>query len=368
MIAIGLMSGTSCDGLDCALIDIQGFGMETKVKLLDFRIYPYSDELRRDLLQICDGESRNAAHLSRMNFLLGMIFADACKQIMKANRLEKVDFVGSHGQTIFHEPDGTMFLGRKVCSTFQIGEPSLINEALRCPVVSDFRVRDVAAGGQGAPLVPYTEYLLYHSDKESLALLNLGGIGNITYMAKGCRLDEVFAFDTGPANMLLDSLAATRGLAYDDGGRIALSGKSDEKLLQRLRSLDSNYYKKPPKSTGRELYSYDFLSRALEGSLLSFEDKMASLAQYTCDCVFKALEDSKPDRLLVSGGGAHNLYILKALEKGLPGCTIEANELADSKEAVAFAVLANERLHNKPNTALGATGAMHQVVMGKVSV
>ena len=186
-IAIGLMSGTSADGIDAAVVELRGCGTDTRVRQLGFITLPFSDEARQKILQVAGGAPLDSREICLLNFYLGDLSADACLEACRAAGIQPgdVDFVGSHGQTIWHEPVGADYLGRKVRATLQIGEPSLIAERLGCPVVSDFRVRDMAAGGLGAPLVPYTEYLLYREEHRTVALQNIGGIGNITVLPAG---------------------------------------------------------------------------------------------------------------------------------------------------------------------------------------
>ncbi|MEE1462679.1 MAG: anhydro-N-acetylmuramic acid kinase, partial [Ruthenibacterium lactatiformans] len=222
-LAIGLMSGTSADGIDAALVEISGCSTDTRVRLLSFLTLPFSDAARARILRVAAGDFGGTEELCLLNFYLGELSADACEAVCVQAGVapDKVSFVGSHGQTVFHAPDAREYLGRLVRGTLQTGEASVIAERLGCPVVSDFRVRDMAAGGLGAPLVPYTEYLLYRDAQRTVGLQNIGGIGNITVLPKGCSLNDVFAFDTGPGNMVMDALAArlTEGKArFDDGG------------------------------------------------------------------------------------------------------------------------------------------------------
>ncbi|MBQ7520596.1 MAG: anhydro-N-acetylmuramic acid kinase, partial [Clostridia bacterium] len=203
---IGLMSGTSADGMDAALTEITGFGLSTKVKTLAFVSLPYSEDVRGEILRLASGGSGGSRDLCLFHFFLGEISLDACRAVCGQAGIdpETVDLVGSHGQTLYHVPSAETYLGRPVRGTLQLGEASVIAEGLGCPVVSDFRVRDLAAGGQGAPLVPYTEYLLYRREDETVGLQNIGGIGNITVLPRGGRMEDTFAFDTGPGNMVMD--------------------------------------------------------------------------------------------------------------------------------------------------------------------
>ena len=253
-IAIGLMSGTSADGIDAAVVELRGCGTDTRVRQLGFITLPFSDEARQKILQVAGGAPLDSREICLLNFYLGGLSADACLEACRAAGIQPgdVDFVGSHGQTIWHEPAGADYLGRKVRATLQIGEPSLIAERLGCPVVSDFRVRDMAAGGLGAPLVPYTEYLLYREEHRTVALQNIGGIGNITVLPAGGALADTLAFDTGPGNMVIDALAArvTNGaLRYDDGGKLARQGQVSAELLRYLVDSDDYLRLAPPETT-----------------------------------------------------------------------------------------------------------------------
>lgn len=381
-LVIGLMSGTSGDGIDAALVEISGWGLSTRAKLLDFYCLPYDEEVRGRILAAAGGDYGGSAELCRMNFFLGSLFAEACLRLCEQAGVapREIDLIGSHGQTVWHEPRPEPYLGKTIPSTLQIGETSVLAEALGCPVVGDFRVRDVAAGGQGAPLVPYTEFLLYRDPARTVALQNIGGIGNITLLPRGGGLSDLLAFDTGPGNMVLDALVSrmTGGAArYDDGGRLAAAGRVSEALLGRM--LDDPYLSlAPPKTTGRERYGAAYVDDLWEqGRALSLSpaDLLATATRFTAETIRQGVErfcTPRPDRLIVGGGGSHNPVLMRHLADCLPGCEVVANEAlgrnSDAKEAVAFAVLANEALHASPNNAPRATGAPHPVVMGKITL
>jgi anhydro-N-acetylmuramic acid kinase len=380
-LAIGLMSGTSLDGMDAVLVEIEGAGLSICVKFLDFLTLPYNDELHSILIKAVMGEEGGSRLICDLNFLLGEIAAEACLELCRKAgiRLEMIDFVGSHGQTVFHQNEPVSFAGRPIRGTLQIGEASAISEKIGCPVVSDFRVRDMAAGGQGAPLVPYTEYLLYRDKSKTLALQNIGGIGNITLLPAGCDVADIVAFDTGPGIMVIDAVARTLlRTPWDDEGRNAAAGKVNVGLLEWMFAFDKDYLeKRPPKSTGRERYNDGFvrmlLSRAREDSLAT-NDILATVTRYTAETISLGTEKfcaPSPEELYVSGGGLHNKTLMAAIRESLPGCAVRSgDELgipADAKEAVAFAVLANETIFGLCNNAPSATGASHPVVMGKIS-
>lgn len=380
-LVIGLMSGTSCDGIDAVLTEIRGSGIHTRLRELCFCFTPYTEEIRSRILKVANGNTDSTDELCQLNFALGHLFAEATLALIRKAGIAPadVDIVGSHGQTIWHIPTDRQFLGYLGKSTYQIGEASLIAEAVGCPVVSDFRVRDVAAGGLGAPLVPYTEFILYRRDDENIALQNIGGIGNITFIDSSASLDDVYAFDTGPGNMLIDAVVkhVTEGRqSYDKDGLLASGGKIDEGLLVLL--LDDEYYSRPlPKTTGREKYDSAFVSRITDycrQHSVADLDMVRTVTRLTAETIRLAVDrfaTARPDVLIVGGGGASNPVIMKDLAECLPDIRVLRNEdigySSDSKEAVAFALLANDAVSGCTNNAPGATGARHTVVMGKIS-
>ncbi|MDR1904483.1 MAG: anhydro-N-acetylmuramic acid kinase [Treponema sp.] len=381
-IGIGLMSGTSLDGMDAALVEISGSCLSTRVELREFLTLNYTEELRTALLEAAEGEGGSRT-LCRLNVLLGEIAAEACLGVCGKAGMDpaKVDFVGSHGQTVYHQGKPEPFLGRPVRGTLQIGEAAVIAEKLKCVVVSDFRIRDMAAGGQGAPLVPYTEYLLYRREHETAALQNIGGIGNITILPAGCTPRDIIAFDTGPGNMIIDGVvsAFSGGRAhYDRDGALAAKGRVNEGLFTFMRNRDEAYLsEKPPKSTGRESYNACYMKALMEKAAalrLSAEDTAATVTFYTAWTIGEALRRfcPQPEQLYISGGGAYNPTLFSLIQKLLPGCAVSSGipggVPADAKEAAAFAVLANETLFGLANNAPAATGADHPVVMGKISL
>lgn len=380
-LVIGLMSGTSADGVDAALVRVSGCGVGTKVRQLGFITTPFSDEVRQRILEVAGGGYGGSSEICRLGFLLGKIFADSCLALCEKTGVlpSDIDLVGSHGQTVWHIPEAEGYLGGPVRGTLQIGEPSLICEALGCIVVSDFRVRDMAAGGLGAPLVPYTEFLLYRDEGRDVALQNIGGIGNVTCLPKGCQLSDVFAFDTGPGNMVMDQLVAklTGGRqSYDDGGRLAGGGSVHPALLGWL--MEDEYLRlPPPKTTGRERYGSAYVEALLGKASamgVSLTDTLATATCFTAACIEKGIRGffpRMPGRLVVGDGGARNPTLMGHIRRLLPETEVLCNEDlgfdGDAKEAVAFAVLANEAICGIANNAPGATGAAHPVVMGKIS-
>ena len=325
---IGLMSGTSADGMDAALTEISGQGLTTKVKTLGFVSLPYPEDVRAEILRLCAGDRGGSRDLCLFHFMLGQLALDACRAVCDAAGVpsDTVDLVGSHGQTLYHAPTPAPYLGGAVAGTLQLGEASVIAEGLGCPVVSDFRVRDVAAGGQGAPLVPYAEYLLYRREDKTVGLQNLGGIGNLTVLPRGGRPEDTFAFDTGPGNMVMDAVAEriTGGkLRCDIGGKIAARGQCAKPLLDWMLR-DPYLYQAPPKTTGRERYGGPYADALMQkaGELgLSGPDILRTATQFTASCVKIAVErfcPEKPDYLVIGGGGAKNPTLLSCLHDSLP--------------------------------------------------
>lgn len=368
------MSGTSLDGIDVAVVDINGPG---RIRTIAFRTTPYSDAVRQALLAVSNTETHTAS-IARLHFLLGELYAravrDTCRRAGVA--LESVELIGCHGQTIFHEGTPSDVLGTKTASTLQIGEPSIIAERLGIPVVADFRPRDIAAGGSGAPLVPFVDYLLLRSEKKGRVALNIGGIANLTAIPPGAKPEQVFAFDTGPGNMVIDALVAhhTRGKQrLDRGGAIAHSARVDRVLLQEL--LAAPYYRRrPPKSAGREQYGVEFVDRLLKSGL-SLPDLIATATALTAATVAGAIRKFvRPrmpvDELIVSGGGAHNREIMNHLAALLPQTAVATSADygidIDAKEAIAFAILAYRTWRGKASNLPAATGARRQVVLGKI--
>jgi len=378
---IGLMSGTSADGMDAALTEISGSGIETRVRQMAFVSLPYPDEIREEILRLASGEAGGSRDLCLFSFLMGEMGLEACRAVCEKAGIppETVDLVGSHGQTLFHQPEAVAYAGWKVRGTLQMGEASVIAEGLGCPVVSDFRTRDFAAGGQGAPLVPYTEYLLYRREKETVGLQNIGGIGNLTVLPAGGAPEDTLAFDTGPGNMVMDQIVGriTEGRErYDRDGRMAAEGKWDPGLLAWMLS-DPWLEMKPPKSTGREVYGTaytDEVMRRGQEAGLRGKDILATATRFTAECIRVAVRNfcpAAPETLIVGGGGSRNPTLIREIREVL-GIPVLLNEDlgydSDAKEAVAFAILANECVHEQPNNMVSVTGAKHPVVMGKISL
>ena len=376
-LVVGLMSGTSADGIDAVLTRITGFGLTTKVEQLGFYFLPFDAPTRERILAVAGGDFGGSREICLLGTHLGRLYAQAVRELLRATGTERVDLIGNHGQTVWHIPEEEAYLGTGIRGTLQIGDPSYLAEEFGCPVVSDFRIRDMAAGGLGAPLVPYTEFLLYRSETEDVALQNIGGIGNVTLLPAGCSLDQVTAFDTGPGNMVMDALVAklTEGRqSYDDGGRLAASGRVIPELLAYM--LEDPYLaKQPPKTTGREYYGREYVDRILAFGDHPLVDVLTTATAFTAHSIALSLRRfaaKLPDRLVVAGGGSRNPTLLSFLQQALPEVKVQIQEDlgydSDAKEAVAFALLANEALFGVCNNAPSATGASHGVVMGRINL
>ncbi|MBQ6733792.1 MAG: anhydro-N-acetylmuramic acid kinase [Lachnospiraceae bacterium] len=376
----GLMSGTSVDGIDAVLCRVSGHGFATRVEQISFVSLPFSAQVRKEILRMAGGEAVTAPDICRINALLGVLYTEAVDALVKKAGIgrDEIDLIGSHGQTFWHIPEAEPYCGRNVRGTLQLGDVSLLAETFSCLTVSDFRVRDMAAGGQGAPLVPYSEYLLYRSETENIALQNIGGIGNITCLKRGCLPEEVYAFDTGPGNMVIDAATErlTQGAAhYDDGGARAAKGHADASLLSML--MEDPYLKKrPPKSTGREYYGSEYMDRIFSVAAernIAPDDLIATATRFTAETIAFSVKEyctPVPDRVIIGGGGSRNLTLLHMIRDALPACEVLTNEEigfdSDAKEAVAFAIMANEALFAGANNLMSVTGASHPVVMGKI--
>jgi anhydro-N-acetylmuramic acid kinase len=377
MLVAGLMSGTSVDGIDVALVEIEGEGFNQRIRPVAFHEIPYPPGVRHGVFAISNAEI-STARLSQMNFLLGELFGDAVVEACKRSSipLSKLDLVGSHGQTIYHQSSATTLYDRAVASTLQIGEPSLIAARTATPVVADFRPADMAVGGQGAPLVPYVDYLLYRHPEKGRVALNIGGIANLTAIPPGAPPEAVVAFDTGPGNMVIDALVSqfsVGALTFDRDGRMAASGRVHHPLLAEL--MKAPYIKRsPPKSCGREQYGAAFISGLLAEGLPA-ADLVATATAFTVAAVAEAVRNfvaprMPVDELIVSGGGAKNPEILRRLRDQLGRTRIlNSSELGidgDAKEAIAFAALAYESWHRRPANLPSATGARRSAILGKL--
>ena len=379
-LAVGLMSGTSMDGVDAALVRLSGPPEQPTVRLLAFVTLPYPSAVRRRLLQVASGHATSTGEMSQLNFLLGELFAEAalkvCQRAVVSPR--RLAIIGSHGQTVYHRGRRVRKAGQGIASTFQIAEPAVIAERAGAPVVADFRPADMAAGGQGAPLIPMVDYLLLRHPHQGTVALNIGGIANITVIPAAAKPEQVFGFDTGPGNMVLDAL--TRHFTedrkgHDPGGRIAARGKVIEPLLAKVLTFPF-FRQRPPKSAGREEFGKWFVEHyLLNRKRARFEDLLRTATELTARSIAEALEQFvfprvKVHRLIVSGGGAHNRFLLNRLRVLLPQLTVELSDKyglpVDAKEAIAFALLADRTLQGLPGNLPCVTGARRAVVLGKI--
>ena len=377
---IGLMSGTSTDGIDAILLRVNGNGLSTTFTQIGFSTFPFRPSLKKRLLEVQDLLSVSLEEISRLHFIMGEVFASAALKLCAQCSISpgKIDIIGSHGHTVAHFPASKKIAGYSSGATMQIGDPSVIAQRTSIITVGDFRAADIAAGGEGAPLVPYFDYLTLRSSKESRGLLNIGGIANLTVIPGACTPDDVYAFDTGPGNMVIDHLMQILfKKRMDKNGRTAAGGKISKPLLRWLKAHP--FLKKtPPRSTGREEFGPAFGNRIMKKNevlKLSPHDILSTVSSFTAEAValsYRKFVDSKTPlrRIITAGGGLHNAFIMDELSRLLPGIKIESiagyGITPDAKEAVAFAILANETIHGHPSNLRNATGARENVVLGKI--
>lgn len=379
---IGLMSGTSVDGIDAAIVEIRGHGLETAVDLIAFETFPFPPEVPQRILALCQPDTGRVDDICEMNFYIGHLFAEAVKHILQKSGMSANDIalIGSHGQTIHHLPkdESTNHSASPYPSTLQIGEPAVIAHETGISTIADFRVADMAAGGQGAPLIAYPDYLLFRDSAKKVGLLNIGGIANLTVLPVNCSLDSVSASDTGPGNMCIDAVVReiTDGTErYDKAGTRAAQGTAYQPLIDEW--LKHPFFQlRPPKTTGREMFGNTFAMACLTACRkhgLADNDCIATLTQLTVQTITnyieQFIEQSPIDVLYVSGGGVHNRTIMQRLIEVLIGTAVEPVDnsgiSADAKEAIAFAILANESLHGHSGNVPSATGASVRKILGK---
>ncbi|MFN8471618.1 MAG: anhydro-N-acetylmuramic acid kinase [Anaerolineae bacterium] len=376
MIVIGLISGTSADAIDAACVDVTGAPPHLTARTLSFVGVPWPEDVHAAIFRAFRPESSSVDFLCALNFQIGECFAEAARRAAAAAGLsmEAVDLVGSHGQTVWHAvgPDDP------VKSTLQLGQPSVIAERTGVTVVSDFRTRDVAAGGQGAPLVGYVDYLLLRDERLTRALQNIGGIANVTVIPAGSAPEDAFAFDTGPGNMLIDdaTLRATHGAqTFDRDGLLAAQGTPDAEIVAEL--MRHPYFALPiPKSTGREQFGRQFGEMVWQQAMargLRPADVVATATAFTAESIADAYARfvGQVDEVIVSGGGADNPTLMRMLADRLPDSRVTRSDNlglpADGKEAIAFAVLAYETIHDRPGALARVTGAAGARVLGSIT-
>jgi len=377
---VGLMTGTSADAVDAVLVRLKGDGLAAKHEVLAELETPLPDDLRAEVLDISAAKTIEPERLMRLDVALAEAYAEAVRDVVARAGVKLADLtaIGSHGQTVRHLPRSADE-GRAL--TLQLGSPTTLAERTGVTVVSDFRKRDTAAGGEGAPLVPIADFWLFRSEKESRVLLNLGGMANVTWLKKSGSLGDVLAFDTGPGNAVLDGLVrfGTQGLArHDEAGGLAASGRAHEGLLEELLA-DPFFAMPPPRSTGRERFGEhyaDQLMRLGESLGLSLEDTLATAVELTAASIERALREwvtphGRVDALYASGGGVRNVTLMTALRRRLDGIKVgRLDDLGVSpsiKEALAFAFLAHLTLSGEPGNVPGATGARHPAVLGVIT-
>lgn len=374
---IGLMSGTSVDGVDAALVEIEGNGPGSRIRLADFICVPYEKNIRNTLMDL--HETFTVGLLSDMNFRLGEIFAESVLSLLSrsATSPEQIDIIGSHGHTIYHNPPSSSGEG---CSTLQIGEIDIIAERTGITTIGDFRPRDMASGGEGAPLMPYADYLLFSGSGGCKLAQNIGGIANLTLVTE--NIEDVVAFDTGPGNCLIDlavGLSTGWQMNYDHNGGIAASGRVEDSLLGEMLRI-SYFSMPPPKSTGRELFGIPLarkLYSEVESKRISLPDLISTLTQLTVDSIYSAYERfilpyHDVSEVILSGGGARNTEMVTRLGKKLDGIRLVLSDEygipAEAKEAVGFAVLANDVLAGINTNIKNVTGASKSSPLGKIAI
>ncbi len=362
------MSGTSLDGIDVAVVDIA----RKNIRPVLFRTIPYPKAVREALLSVSNGMTHTAV-IARLHFVLGELYAAAIRETCKRRvALSTIDLIGMHGQTIFHEGSPVEYLGHRIASTLQIGDPAIVAERTGIRVISNFRERDLAAGGKGAPLVPYVDYLLFRHPRKARVALNIGGIANITVIPAGAKPQQVVAFDTGPGNMVIDALVRkfTSGKqTCDRNGDIARRAIIHTPLLDNM--LRDPYFKlPPPKSAGREQFGQEFAA-GLIATGLPIEDLIATATEFTVRSIALAIARYAPptSEVIASGGGIHNAWLMERLRQLLPAAELGTSaDFAidpDAKEAIAFAALAHEFVQGRPANLPSANGARRAVLLGR---
>jgi anhydro-N-acetylmuramic acid kinase len=392
------MSGTSADGINVALVEISGAGFDTRFELLAHHEYPYPRPVRRAILAAMNAQRMNVADLARLNFFLGELYASAILATARKSGRE-IELVGCHGQTLYHQGEAAPYLGKKIATTWQTGEGAVIVARVGAPVVSDFRPADMAAGGKGAPLVPFLDYLVYRDARVGRIVQNLGGIANLTAIPAGASPEDVIAFDTGPGNMVVDAvMERLYGKPFDRDGRIAAKGRPLEPILKVLLQ-DSFFRRKPPKTAGREEFGREFVADLLRRcGRARKEDVVATATALTARSIgeavkrfvfffsgakahikagstgtAKAVPLHKFSEYVMSGGGAKNRTLVAMLRAQLeplgltPRSSDEFGVPSAAKEAVAFALLAYETWHRRPSNVPAATGARRPAILGKIS-
>ncbi|MBU4501645.1 MAG: anhydro-N-acetylmuramic acid kinase [Nanoarchaeota archaeon] len=366
---IGLMSGTSQDGIDAVIMNITDYGRKTKFKVLDFETYSYPSELKEKIHDITTQDKICLKDLTRLNYAIGKRFAYAANDIREKAGIKDVDFIGSHGQTLTHLPEEIYFCGENIKATIQIGEPSIIAKETGILTVADFRPCDIALGGEGAPLSAYTDYLIFYSKKKSRAVINIGGISNVSLLPKSCSLDEVGAFDIGPGNMCIDeAMRILYNKECDLDGSVASSGKVNKKLFDNM--LKNDFFKKSVKSTGRVDFGADFVKENIayakkQGA--TDEDIIANFTNLSAYLISKSINDLDLDEVILCGGGAKNSCLTRMVEKDNENIVLrdikDFGLTVDNREAAAFAILANETVSGNPSNLGSRRGVLGKIIL-----
>ncbi|MBS4761737.1 anhydro-N-acetylmuramic acid kinase [Carnobacteriaceae bacterium zg-ZUI252] len=373
-LGVGIMSGTSLDGIDVAIVEIEGVNEHTQVTLKAYESIEMPSHLKQKIKTQLIPETSRVDELCSLNFEITHAFADAVIETCQRHHiaLDDIDFVASHGQTLYHQPVATDNL---VVSTLQLGEPAVLSQRLKTTVISNLRPADMVVGGQGAPIVPYSEYILYKKDDRDVFLQNIGGIGNVTVLSKDGTMDDVIAFDTGPGNMIIDAFCQKfYGVSYDKNGDYSAQGKLHQPLLDEL--VAHEYLSLPfPKTTGREMFGQQYAEYLLaKYDNVSANDMIATVTYFTAYCIayhVKQFLSDAPAELIVGGGGSYNHTLVGYIGELLSNVDVKIQEdigfSSDAKEAIAMAIIGNQTLHHQPSNVPAATGAKKQVILGSVT-
>ncbi len=382
MTVAGIMSGTSADGIDVSIVRIAPGRIRPKLTLVAHEGFSYPAPLRRAVLGAMNAAQTSTAELARLHWRLGLAYAEAVSATLKQHRV-RLDLIGCHGQTLYHQARAASYAGRSFACTWQAGEASAIASAIGIPVVSNFRPADMLAGGQGAPLVPLLDYVVFADARRGRVLQNIGGIANLTAIRAGGAARAVLAFDTGPGNMVIDALAHTCfGKAFDSNGSIAARGAVIEPVLRKMMR-DPYFDMKPPRTAGREQFGHEYAARflaACKAHSTRPEDALATATALTAESIAESYRrfvlpklKGSPVDYIVSGGGARNATLMGMLARRLEamGCELAVSEdfgwPAQAKEAAAFALLAWQTWHHLPGNVRSATGARREVILGQVT-
>ena len=373
----GIMTGTSLDGIDIALAEFSIFNRKSKMKLMSHYFKPFPEELRELIYRVIS-EPVRIFDVSTLHFAIAHFYAIALNEFLGHDEktMNKIEAVGIHGQTVWHDPQGRMIAGINVTSTLQLGSASVLANLINKPVVADFRSADIALGGQGAPLVPIFDYEFIADEKENTIALNIGGIANVTLLPAGCTKEKVVAFDTGPGNVFIDmSVKQFFNKPYDKDGEIASKGKVIENLLEKLKQI-SFIRQSPPKSTGRELFSESFfneLSKPFIKAVEHPENFVRTFTEFTASSIAENIKlfGIPNSKIVVSGGGSKNKFLIETLSQKLPQAKLATSDdfgiPSDSKEALCFAYLAYRTLGGLPGNLPSVTGASREAVLGVVA-